>query len=281
MPPKKRAKRSSSLQVPVASKHTAEGNHSEQLRSRLCSGIPVIGASHIDETKLGAICEAPKFSEWISNFAARKEINIREFHVTDVDFFGPVAPEKLGFVKGYGVASDAATNDAIPAIAFIRGGSVAVLIVVHIRETAVRYILLCQQLRFPVCGLQTEACAGMLDSRTSSVVGVVFSEVKEETGFIINETDLIQLGQIKPSPGGSDEVIHLYAWETIISQEEFDEKQTNIYGEGAHEKIKLRFVEYDKFDDELDEIGDVKAECCWRRYQNHKKRAIDGKSNEV
>lgn len=283
MPPKKRVKVSSTSFVTssFATSIQTSSDNTVQKRSHLCAGIPVIGAYYIDDSKLEAICKSPKFIEWISKFAERKEINIREFHVTDVDFFGPVAPEKLGFVKGYGVASDAVTNDTVPAIAFIRGGSVAVLIVVHIKETGARYILLCQQLRFPVGGLQTEACAGMLDNRTSSVVGVVFSEVKEETGFIINEADLIHLGQIKPSPGGSDEVIHLYAWETIISQEEFEEKQKNIYGEGVHEKIKLSFIDYDCFDDVLDEIGDVKAECCWRRYLNHKKRVITGNSDEI
>jgi hypothetical protein len=63
-------------------------------------------------------------------------------------------------------------------------------------------------------------------------VGVAFNEVKEETGFIIREEDLIALGAIRPSGGGCDEVIHLYAWETEISQAEYDEKCRNIYGEG-------------------------------------------------
>ena len=45
----------------------------------------------------------------------------------------------------------------------------------------------------------TEACAGMIDDKTNNVVGVVFQEIKEETGFVINHKELIELGEIRPS----------------------------------------------------------------------------------
>lgn len=54
--------------------------------------------------------------------------------------------------------------------------------------------------------------------------------------------------------------------ETEISQSEYEEKLHNIFGEGAYEKIKLVFYDFDSFDSILDDIGDAKAECCWRRY---------------
>jgi hypothetical protein len=44
----------------------------------------------------------------------------------------------------------------------------------------------------------------------------------------------------------------------------------NVYGEGDHEKIKLVFYKFDEFDDIVDTIQDVKAECCWRRYLKKK-----------
>jgi ADP-sugar diphosphatase len=206
-----------------------------------------------------------KFRNWIDEFNL-DEIDLREFNVTDVDFFGPILPNKLGFVKGYGVAFDKATGEAIPAIAFIRGNSIAVLIVVKVRETGKLHVLMCKQLRFPAGKSLIEACAGMIDDKTKNVVGVVFNEVKQETGFIIQQDELIELGSIRPSGGGCDEVIHLYAWETEISQNEYDEKLVNVYGEGAYEKIKLIFYDFETFDDILDQVGDVKAECCWRRY---------------
>jgi 8-oxo-dGTP pyrophosphatase MutT (NUDIX family) len=127
---------------------------------------------------------------------------------------------------------------------------------------------LCTQLLFPGGAAKIEACAGRIDA-DAAVIGVVFAEVREETGFHIVEADLLNLGKITPSAGGCDEEIHLYAWETTITQEEFNEKERRVFGEGAYEKIKLIFYPYEEFDDILDEIGDVKAECCWRRYQKH------------
>lgn len=225
------------------------------------SDVPYIQA------QIETIARAPKFQKWVDSFN-RDEIDFREFVVTDVDFFGPVTPNKLGFLKGRGVAFDKMTGEVIPAIAFIRGAAVAVLIVVRVVETNQRYVLMCKQLRFPSGRALIEACAGMIDECTREVVGVVFKEVKEETGFTISEDCLSSLGFVRPSGGGCDEVIHLYSWETEISEAEFREKQMRTFGEeGSHERIKLIFYEFNEFDDIVDTLGDVKAECCWRRYR--------------
>jgi hypothetical protein len=234
------------------------------------NGILIKAAHDHITSKLQAIVDAPKFKKWLDDFN-RDEIEFIEFTVTDVDFFGPPVPNKLGFVKGYGLALDKGTGEPIPAIAFLRGDAVAVLIVVRVKETGLNHIMLCKQLRFPSGGSLVEACAGMIDHQTRNVVGVAFNEVKEETGFILNEEDLISLGSIRPSGGGCDEIIHLYAWETEITQSEHDEKKRNIYGEGAYEKIKLEFYDYETFDDTLDVLQDVKAECLWRRYKKYVK----------
>lgn len=174
-------------------------------------GVRIFSAyPHLDKKTL-LLVDAPKFQYWIDQFNFN-EIDLDEFHVTDIDFFGPEVPNKLGFVKGYGVARDKATGDLLPAIAFIRGNSVAVLIVVRVRETGLKYVLLCKQLRFPAGRLLIEACAGMIDDETTNVVGVVFNEVRQETGFLLKQENLIPLGAMRPSPGGCDEVINLYAW---------------------------------------------------------------------
>lgn len=121
----------------------------------------VIKAAHPHlEPKLDAISKSPKFVDWMNNFN-KDEIDFQEFNITDADFFGPVLPNKLGFVKGYGVAKDRATGEDIPAIVFIRGNSVAVLIVVRVKETGMKHVLMCQQLRFPCGRSMIEACAGM------------------------------------------------------------------------------------------------------------------------
>ena len=59
---------------------------------------------HIKD-KLESIVNSPKFKKWIDNID-RTDINLAEFNVTDVDFFGRVSPERLGFVKGKCTAFD-------------------------------------------------------------------------------------------------------------------------------------------------------------------------------
>ena len=227
--------------------------------------------SHIKD-KLDAIVNSPKFKNWVDNITA-EDINLKEFNVTDVDFFGKICPEKVGFIKGKCTAYDTKTASKIMSnIVFCRGNSVAVLIIVNIKETSKKYVLLCKQIRLPVGKVLIEACAGMLDDKVENgeVLGVVFKEIKEETGFEIKKNDLIKLGKpIIPSGGGCDENIQLYAWETSITENEFDEKQLKVFGcKEENESIQLCFYEYDNFDNILDELGDVKAECCWRRYKN-------------
>ena len=246
-----------------------------QLPIAVCCGITIIAEnSHITETKLTAITEAPKFMNWISLFAKHGEIMLREFHVTDVDFFGPPLPNKLGFVKGFGIAFGKDGKKLQSNIAFIRGGAVAVFIVVKVEETQKKYGLFCKQPRFPTGKYMTEVCAGMLDDSVADaqVKGVVFDEIREETGFVVEAKDLMQLGApIYPSPGGCDEAITLFAWSTTISQAEFEEKQTKIYGNAAeNENIQLDFCDMDEICPYLDAIGDAKAEACVRRLTNYK-----------
>jgi ADP-sugar diphosphatase len=107
----------------------------------------------------------------------------------------------------------------------------------------------------------------MTDAEGNIVIAL--KEVKEETGLVIKHvSELVPLGSIYPSPGGCDEEIHLYSWTTTITQEEFDEMQTKVFGNpDEYEEIKLSFVEINEFmTTTLREIGDVKAECALFRH---------------
>ena len=221
------------------------------------------------EPKMNAIKASRKFTKWLDNIQ-QDTIKIKKIRVTDADFFGAIEPDRLGFVKVTAEAVDAKTDTRIPSIAFIRGESVAILIIVTVQETGFKYVLMCEQIRFPIGRRIVEACAGMIDHLTGNIIGVAFKEVKEETGFVINKDDslLISHGSIYPSPGGCDEEIHLFSWTTTISQQEFDEKQEKVFGENQYECIKLIFYKYEEFDKILDTIGDVKSECIWRRLKH-------------
>jgi len=99
----------------------------------------------------------------------------------------------------------------------------------------------------------------------------VLKEVKEETGFDIkHKSELQPLGSYFASPGGSDEVIHLFAWTTAISQAVFEEKQNKMYGCALeNEEIKLSFVELEEFKKKtVYSIGDAKAEIALSRFHS-------------
>jgi len=219
---------------------------------------------------LETIMNAPKFRFWIDNFDFAA-MEFREFTVTDVDFFGPPQPDRLGFYKGFGTVINKKTKDPLPAIAFNRGECVACLIVVTVKETGKQVVVLCEQLRFAGGRHMIEIPAGMKDSRTHSLKGPVLDEIREETGIVVNEDDpkLVKLGsKIYPSPGGCDEAIDLWLYETEISDKKLKEMEVKTFGTGEYERIKIRLVETKNFDALLDTIGDVKAECAWRRYKN-------------
>jgi len=242
-----------------------------------CNGIPVVpGYPHLEES-MTALITAPKFANWLTKVLSKKQMNIKNITVTDINWFSAKpTPEKLGFVKYTLDATDAKTDKKIMSnIVFCRGNSVAVLIIVkvlypqtdyHIKDK--QYVLLCEQMRAPVGERIKEICAGMTDAE-GNIASVALKEVQEETGFIINHVDeLIPLQKIIPSPGACDEEIDLYAWITAIPLREFEEKKKRIYGNKAeHEEIKLSFMELNDYINGGAELtGDVKGECAISRY---------------
>ncbi|MGN0150283.1 MAG: NUDIX hydrolase, partial [Clostridia bacterium] len=60
---------------------------------------------------------------------------------------------------------------------------------------------------YPIKSWSCEFAAGIIDEAETSVEAAV-REVKEETGFIVDE--IKSLGEFYPSFGATDEVIHLF-----------------------------------------------------------------------
>ena len=127
-----------------------------------------------------------------------------------------------------------------------------------------------EQDRLPSGGQRIECVAGMKDLVTGSVKGPVIKEILEELPIDdIKEDDsrIISLGKIWPSPGWSDEEIDLWAGEFEIDEEKYNYLKAGTFGEGAHEVIKVHFYEYDEFPEILRRIGDVKSECAFWRFK--------------
>ena len=225
------------------------------------------------EDQIDALINAPKFIAWINNFDP-EQIVLRSITITDIDWFSKgYVPSKLGFVKCTSEAYDFRTGNKITSnITFVRGNSVAILIVVRVLHKDYtndkEYVLLCEQHRLPIGKKAKEIAAGMMDS-DGNIISVCLKEVREETGFDISHVDDLQsLGSYYASPGGSDEEIYLFAWKTVISATDFEKKQKQIYGAAEeNEEIKLSFVELEDFKRTIVyEIGDAKAEIALTRY---------------
>jgi len=208
------------------------------------------------EDQIDALINAPKFIAWLNKFDP-EQITLRSITITDIDWFSKgYLPSKLGFVKCFIEAYDFKTGKKIISnISFVRGNSVAILILVKV-------------LNKDIGKKAKEIPAGMMDS-DGNIISVVLKEVKEETGFYISHVDELQsLGAYYASPGGLDEEIYLFAWTTCISASVFEEKQKQMYGlSEENEEIKLSFVELDDFKRTIVyEIGDAKAEIALSRY---------------
>jgi 8-oxo-dGTP pyrophosphatase MutT (NUDIX family) len=221
---------------------------------------------------MDALQSAPKMINWVSKLD-KTQMEVRSITITDIDWFSAKPdPNKLGFVKVSVDATDKTTGKKILSnIVFIRGDAVAILIIVKVKSSRGRiteYVLLCEQMRLPTGGRQREICAGMMDSE-GNIASVALKEIEEETGFQIkNVSELISLGSMYPSQGGCDEEIHLYAWTTMITEEEFEQKLSKVFGNSLEgEEIKLSFVPMKEFRKTvLTEIKDSKAETAVRRY---------------
>ena len=228
------------------------------------------------EDQMDALTKAPKFLNWVNNFDPL-QITLRSVTITDLDWFAPpntaYNPLKLGFVKCQSEAFDFKTGKKIvSSISFIRGSSVAILILVKVKNNKNdnTFVLLCEQHRVPIGKKAKEISAGMMDA-DGNIISVALKEVKQETGFDIKHVSELQdLGSYYASPGGSDEELHLFAWTTTITQAEFEEKQKKMFGVAEeNEEIKLSFVNLDEFRAKtMFEIKDAKAEIALSRYLN-------------
>ena len=82
----------------------------------------------------------------------------------------------------------------------------------------------------------------MLDD-SDDFVGVAAKEVEEEVGIIINSSNMIKLGDISMSPGGSDESLCIFLYRMELDEKQimnFEGKLTGNLKEG--EKITLKII---------------------------------------
>lgn len=135
---------------------------------------------------------------------------LREIEIQAVDWFWrnkPDREDKLGFMKISAKietdpyvheGEDDARADWLPGAVFLRGGSVAMLIIVQPEDAKgeeEKFVILTIQPRIAAGSLAfAEIPAGMLDGNTFK--GTAASEIEEEAGLKVKENDLINLTEL-------------------------------------------------------------------------------------
>lgn len=192
---------------------------------------------------IARVADCPLLKDW----AARVQpgLQIQKIDVQSCDFFG----SRVGFLK---IATEASVNGLpVPGIAFLRGGSVGILLVVSAGASAERYAVLTKQARLPIGSPAfLEIPAGMLDSE-GDLRGVAAKELEEEIGLTIAASELLDLTALAhgeaspgvfPSPGGCDEAIRLFFLERVLPAEKIEALRGRLTGCGPHERITVQLV---------------------------------------
>ncbi|KAI9014835.1 NUDIX hydrolase domain-like protein, partial [Gaertneriomyces semiglobifer] len=206
----------------------------------------------------------PPFKDWVATIdhemrtsPAASRVRISSVEVTDADKFGN---GKLGFVK---FKADVHWTDKdggrIPGVVFLRGGAVAILLIVRpndVQDDTDERVVLCVQPRIPVGSLSTcELPAGMLDGE-NHFAGIAARELEEECGIHIDDGDLIDLVKLAvgndndtlggngvyPSPGGSDEYLKLFLCRKSMPMKEIqrlEDHEGGLRDEGERIQVKL------------------------------------------
>ena len=159
--------------------------------------------------------ESKKFEKFLTNFS--KDVDVKQINILSVYWFG----NNVGFIN-----LDVETylnGKRVPGYVFLRGDAVAILLIVN------GMLLLTRQFRVPVGQFTIEAPAGMVDE-SSNFAGVAAKELKEECGIEIHQDEMKYLQDIFISPGGSDEVIHLFYVEKQIPEAKLNELLSKIHG---------------------------------------------------
>jgi len=190
--------------------------------------IPLVAAH--DKINLKQVSEFKPLLAWAKNLAKEEEqavkgnatgepsVRVEKVEVKNVDYFG----SKVGFVN---LAVDAQLTESgkkPPGFIFMRGGAVAVLLIIKTTSPsgeALEHIVLTKQPRLSIPSFNfPEIPAGMLDG-SGDFVGKCAEELKEECGITLDHNTLIDMTELAygdkwdgvyPSVGGCDEFLRLF-----------------------------------------------------------------------
>ncbi|ETI24901.1 hypothetical protein G647_04271 [Cladophialophora carrionii CBS 160.54] len=212
--------------------------------------------------------------------------------VRSVEWAGP---QRILFVLLDTVVQSASDARPLPGIVFLRGGSVAVLMIVRPDDDddiSKRFVVMTQQPRVPAGSLAfCEIPAGMIDDDEDAFVGAAATEIQEETGLTVRREELVDMTELAvavrddgndhlqravyPSPGACDEFVALFFCEKVMARRDIERLRGKLTGNRTEgEKIQVRLVEYDHLWREG--ARDAKTLAAWALYENLVREGVLG-----
>lgn len=210
--------------------------------------VPVIGEANISLALLDRALAFVPFKAWLSKLERNSDsFSLHRIYIQSVDMFG----NRVGFVKLKSEVTDR-DGDSLAGICFLRGGSVAVLVILECAEDGFEH---CVQVQIDnVCTAQPRNMAlpaGMLDGN-GDFSGAMAREMEEETGIKCDAANLVDMTALAygekfegmyPSVGACDEFIRLFLFKRVMPQRDIAALEGRLMGlREENEKIRLCLV---------------------------------------
>jgi ADP-sugar diphosphatase len=190
-------------------------------------------------------------------------LHVESITITDVHWFGP----RIGFMTIKTVTRLMGDGPALPGIVFLRGGSVAMLVV--LRCEGRKYVLIVKQPRVAAGrSALAELPAGMLDG-DGNFAGVAAKEMREEAHINFKPDELVSMTDFThnkqyPSPGACDEFIEYFYASAAVTPaflRAIADRATGV----DDERIRLSYVPYE---DLWCATGDAKVAVACHLFEN-------------
>jgi len=199
-----------------------------------------------DSVKRSALSRTLKefvpFTDWMKGNTSNDRVDLINIVIQKIDMFG----KRIGFMNLDATIVDEA-GVALPGIVFLRGASVAVLLLLECEGE--QSIVLVEQYRVPAASRMLELPAGMMDGKREFIeMGI--AELREETLFEVTNESLIDITPpcasskgVYPSPGGCDEYIRILSHHRQVTRDEMNGLEGRLAGNRkAGEKITVRLI---------------------------------------